>query len=293
MKAISTGREPVSLSAIEQYEDEKIRLFQDDFAYRLLTPGMKFFVRMCRFPGFRKWAVSSAEKAMPGVYAGILCRKCYFDQKLEENINNISAVIEIGAGYDSRSVRYGSKYSLPFFELDFAETMAKKSTVLKKIAPLYSDKIYNIGIDFNREKIDDLQEVQRLLSGFDKPFFYIMEAVTQYLTEEGIDAVFSHLRKAPGGSCLALTYIDRDFIDGRDLMSWEAAYNKYVRSGLWKFGLPKAEVNSFLRQYGWNLIEDVSSEDIASEDILKKRGLKTSEVERFIYAQKEGSCQLS
>lgn len=288
MKAMDTGREPVSLLAMEQYEDKEVRLFQDEFAYRLLTPDMKVFVQLCRFPGFRKWIVSSAEKAIPGAYADILCRKRYFDQKIEEQIHFISAVIEIGAGYDSRSLRLGSKYSIRFIELDFAETMAKKREMIRTVAPGCAERICNIGIDFNKEKIDDLQELERLLSAFDKPVFYVMEAVTPYLTSEGIDSVFSYLSKAPGGSFLAFTYVDRDFIDGSDLMGWKAAYNKYVKSGLWKFGLSKEKVDGFLGKYGWTLMEDVSSEDVVSEEVLKKRGLQCSEVERFVFAKKNG-----
>lgn len=225
---------------------------------------------------------------MPGGYADILCRKRYFDKKIEQQVNAVSAVIEIGAGYDSRSLRLSSKYSIPFIELDYAETMAKKRKILETVAPRCAEQIYNIGIDFNKERIDDLLELEQLLSGFDKPFFYIMEAVTQYLTSEGIDAVFTYLSKAPGGSFLAFTYVDRDFIDGADLMGWKAAYNKYVKSGLWKSGLSKEKVDGFLGKYGWSLIEDVASEDFVPEEILKKRGLQTSDVERFVYAKKKG-----
>ena len=53
MKAVDTGREPVTLTAMEQFVEKELRLFQDDYAVKMLTPDMKFFISLCRFKCFR------------------------------------------------------------------------------------------------------------------------------------------------------------------------------------------------------------------------------------------------
>ena len=55
MKAVDTGREPVTLTAMEQFVEKELRIFQDDYAVKMLTPDMKFFISLCRFKCFRNW----------------------------------------------------------------------------------------------------------------------------------------------------------------------------------------------------------------------------------------------
>lgn len=286
MKAINTGNEPVTLSAMEQFADKDLRIFTDDYAIKMLTPGMRFFIRLCRFPRFRNWIISSSEKAMPGGYAGILYRKQYIDQKIISCVDKISALVEIGAGYDSRALRISSKYCTPFFELDYQKTMAEKKSIIQRSAPSLLNRVHFYGIDLDHDKIEDEQKLVKELTQLKKPLFFVLEAVTQYLTENGIESVFQFLEKAPEDSYLAFTYVDRDFLGGRDLMHWEAAYRKYVKQGIWRFGLTKKTSKAFLNKYGWELLEDITPENISSKELLAKRGLQVSSVERFVFARK-------
>ena len=57
MKAVDTGREPVTLTAMEQFVEKELRIFQDDYAVKMLTPDMKFFISLCRFKCFRNWLI--------------------------------------------------------------------------------------------------------------------------------------------------------------------------------------------------------------------------------------------
>ena len=271
---------------MEQLEAHELRLFHDKYAFSLLTPEMKFFVALCRFKWFRNWIISTSEKAMPGAYAGILCRKLYFDRKAQANASAVSAMIDIGAGYDSRSLRLCSKCNVPFYELDYPETMKKKEAMIKRAAPSLSERIRFVGIDLDKEKIGENRVLRAELLKSDGPRFFFLEAVTPYLTKEGIEELFQFLGDAPKGSFLAFTYIDQAFIDGTDLMHWDAVYKKYVKNKVWKFGLTKESAATFLAGYGWTLLEDVTADEVASKEILRKRNLATSKVERFVFAQK-------
>lgn len=286
MRAINTGSEPVTLSAMEQHVEKGLRIFDDPFAEKMLPTSMKFFVDLCRFPGFRSWIEASSEKAMPGGYAGILCRKQYIDQKLLSVRDRISAIVEIGAGYDSRSIRISSMCDLPYYELDFPKTMQSKQAIMRGLEGQASRQIHFIGMDLNSQKIGDNPQLQTVFSTCDKPLFIVMEAVTQYLSDEGIQEVFDSLENTPAGSFLAFTYVDKDFLDGKDMMRWDAAFKKYVKPGVWRFGLTKQSSGAFLDAHGWNLLEDVSTEETIRSELLNRRGLHSSAVERFVFAQK-------
>lgn len=46
MKAADTGRDPVTLSAMEQFVDDEMRIYQDPYASSMLTSSMRFFCGM-------------------------------------------------------------------------------------------------------------------------------------------------------------------------------------------------------------------------------------------------------
>lgn len=64
-----------------------------------------------------------------------------------------------------------------------------------------------------------------------------MKGITPYLRDKDVVSIFSFLSIAPKGSYLAFAYIQKDFLDGKDLMKWDAVYNKYVKHGVWNGNL--------------------------------------------------------
>lgn len=122
----------------------------------------------------------------------------------------------------------------------------------------------------------------------DKQTFFILEAVTQYLTEKGIRTTFDFLAKAARGSLLAFTYILKDFLDGRVMYGWEKFYKKYVvKDKIWLFGMDSDAWPNILKEYGWQLIEDVGYDELA-EKYVKPTGriLASTPIERMVYAEK-------
>lgn len=64
--------------------------------------------------------------------------------------------------------------------------------MVEKIDPEFLNRIKMIEIDFDNENIP-----QYILSGTDKPLFFILEGVAPYISDKGIDSIFSSLSKAP------------------------------------------------------------------------------------------------
>lgn len=120
-----------------------------------------------------------------------------------------------------------------------------------------------------------------------KKTFFIWEGVTQYLTEEGIRATFDFLAKAAPGSRLAFTYVLKDFIEGRNMYGWDKMYKDYVTNNIWLFGMEPEAWPNFLKEYGWQIIEDISYEEIAKKYVKPTgRKLASTQVERMIYVEK-------
>jgi O-methyltransferase involved in polyketide biosynthesis len=84
----------------------------------------------------------------------------------------------------------------------------------------------------------------------------VWEAVTQYLTQDGVRQTFEVLAGAPPGSQMVFTYIRQDFLDGTVFYGGQAAYREFVQKRrLGRFGLLPEQVAGFLAPYGWTEVE--------------------------------------
>lgn len=120
-----------------------------------------------------------------------------------------------------------------------------------------------------------------------KPTFFIWEAVTQYLTEQGVRTTFDWLAKAAPGSRLVFTYVRKNFLDGKALYGWESGYRRFVISNVWLFGMEPEDCPIFLNRHGWRIIEDVGYDQLADKYIGPTgRRLRSTPVERIVYAVK-------
>jgi O-methyltransferase involved in polyketide biosynthesis len=114
-----------------------------------------------------------------------------------------------------------------------------------------------------------------------------MEAVTQYLTERGIEKIFGFLAKAAPGSRLVFTYVRKDFLDGRSMYGWESGYKRFVLGKIWHYAFEPEVLPDFLKQYGWIVKEDKAYNELAEEYIKPSgRTLSSTSVGRIVYAEK-------
>ena len=63
---------------------------------------------------------------MPGLWAIIACRKRYIDDKLAEALNDVDAVVMLGAGMDTRGYRLARASDVPVFEVDLPVNIERK-----------------------------------------------------------------------------------------------------------------------------------------------------------------------
>jgi methyltransferase (TIGR00027 family) len=215
----------------------------------------------------------------------MLCRKRYIDEKLTGSAVGIGAVVNIGAGFDTRLCRLQALAHMPAWETDQRANIEDKRKRLRELFGSIPKHVTLLAIDFDREELG----VALAASGFPAgvPTFFIWEAVMQYLTEPAVRATFDFLGKAAKGSRLAFTYVRKDFIEGHVLYGQEDMYKRYVEKSVWLFGMDPGEVPKFLLSYGWRLVEDLDYGALA-ERYVKPTGrqLKSTPVERIVYAEK-------
>jgi methyltransferase (TIGR00027 family) len=284
--AAQTAFGPMVQVAIEQYEPAEHRLVDDDLATAILPAGQRLLVRAMRWPLLRRLTIQAGERTVPGSWALITCRKRYIDDKLEEALGSIDAVVDLGAGMDTRAYRLARRSNVPFFEVDLPVNIDHKRAAVQRAVGAQPSSVHLVPLDFQR---DDLMSALRA-HGYsdDARTFFIWEGVTQYLTEDAVRATLAVLRKAATGSRLAFTYVRRDFIDGTNMYDAAILYKRFrQRQQVWQFGLDPDEVSGFLAEYGWRLVEQAGP-DYFLDHYIRSTGrlLGASQLEWSAYAEK-------
>jgi len=283
--AAITGIMPIALLAVEQNFPKAQRVVDDGLAARLLPLGALIFVRCLRRRWMRDWIIGLSDRSNPGIWGGLLCRKRYIDEKLVASRNEILAVVNLGAGFDTRLYRLPALSGLPMWEVDQRVNVEAKEKRLRKALGTVPANVKLVPADFDRDDLSSILAAHGYSAA--KPTFFVWEGVTQYLTEQGVRATFDWLARAASGSRLAFTYIRRGFLDGKTLYGWESGYRRFVASEVWRSGMEPEDCPSFLQGYGWRIIEDVGYDELANRYLVPTgRRLAYTAVERMVYAER-------
>ena len=284
-EAAKTGVNPIALIAIEQFFPKNQRIVEDGLAYHMLPLGSRIFVRLLRLGWIRNQVIRGSEKIYPGIWGGLLCRKRYIDEKLTESVGQVEAVVNLGAGFDTRAYRLSVLSDLPVWEVDQPENINPKLVRLCRIFGRLLARVKLVAIDLDHEDLGTVLASHGYSRS--KKTFFVLEAVTQYLTESGIKTTFDFLAKAVPGSRIAFSYVRKDFLDGRNKFGNKRFYNDFVAKRIFIFGMEPDEWPRFLSEYGWKIIEDVAYDEMADKYIRPTgRVLTSTPIERMVFAEK-------
>jgi len=284
-KAAQTGPGAMVLVAIEQAFPERERIIDDDLAYRILP--FAFRVNVWISTRVKGWLIRKTEEKVPGLWGGIMSRKRYIDDAVTKAVDGrVEAVVNLGAGFDTRAFRLQALSEVPTWEVDQPQNIDAKRARLEDLFHEVPTHVTLVPIDFDHE---DLATVLAS-NGYepDRKTFFIWEGVTQYLTETGVRATMEFLARAPAGSRLAFTYSPKDFIDGEVFYGQEYLYKKMLlKDKIWLFGFDPDNVSDFLGEYGWRVVEHLGYDELG-EHYVKQTGreLKSMAIERIVYAEK-------
>jgi methyltransferase (TIGR00027 family) len=284
--AAQTAFGPMVQVAIEQYEPAGRRLVEDNLALPILPAAQRAIVHAMRWPLLRRLTISAGERAVPGSWTIITCRKRYIDDKLDEALPDIDAVVVLGAGMDTRGYRLAHRSDIPVFEVDLPVNIARKEAAVRRAIGGVPASVHLVPLDFER---DDLIGA---LAGHgyrvDARTFFIWEGVTQYLTEDAVRGTLAAIQAGPAGSRLVFTYVRRGFIDGTNTYGAAMLYKRFrQRQQVWKFGLHPDDVAAFVAEYGWRLVEQAGPDYYLGHYIKPTgRDLTASDLEWSAYAEK-------
>ncbi|WNG84195.1 SAM-dependent methyltransferase [Mycobacterium sp. ITM-2016-00316] len=254
--AAQTAFGPMVLAAIEQLEVPERRLVDDDLAESFLPGRLRAVVRLARFGPLRRMLIAASDRSGPGLWASVVCRKRYIDEKVSDPVSEIDAVVILGSGLDTRPYRIARYSDLPVHELDQPVNIERKTAAVQRALGGVPASVHLAGVDFEHDNVmsvladNGFRDTGRTL--------FIWEGVTQYLTPEALHRTFEQLRAVTPGSRLVFTYVRQDFIDGTNLHGAGSVYRRFRRrSQVWKSGLEPERVEETLRGYGWRVLEQV------------------------------------
>ena len=284
-KAAKTGPGAMVLVAIEQYYPEGERIISDDLAQRILPVGFRAEVRL--IGRFRNWIIRQSEDKVPGLWAGIMGRKRYIDDIIAEAVGSgIEAVVNLGAGFDTRAYRLPALADVPVWEVDQQQNIDAKRSRLEKLFDEVPPHVALVPIDFDHEDLPAVLATHGYKPG--KSTFFIWEGVIQYLSESGVRSTLASLADAPAGSRLVFTYTPRDFIEGENFYGQEYLYKQMrVKSTIWHTGFDPQEIDDRLEDYGWRVREHLGYDELDKRYVKPTgRELGWMGIERVVDAEK-------
>ena len=273
--------------ACEQFVPAPRRLVDDHLAAQFLPPAARLVTRACRFSAIRAVFMKAAEKAAPGLWGGIVCRKRYIDERTAAALAaGAKALVILGAGLDTRACRFAVPLAVPSYEVDLPPNIEYKRAQLLARYGRIPGHMTLVPLDLEKADLGsalaavDFQISQRTI--------FIWEGVTQYLTAAAVRNTLRYLSRAGAGSSLVFTYVRKDFLDGEQLYGAEKMYNRFVRGGIWHLGLAPDAVDSLLQEYGWMEREQAGAAEFRRWYLDPAgRHLPLLEIERCVWAIKQ------
>ena len=200
-----------------------------------------------------------------GIYEYVIARTKYIDNIFKEAVENgIEQILIFGAGFDSRAIRFAEKnVNTKIFELDSLHTQTVKIEQFRKKDISIPKNTIFIPMNFH---VDSVSE-KLALNGFkrNKATLFIMEGILMYLNKEVVDKLFKLIYKlAVTESRVIFDYIHASVLRRENIYYGEKDIYKKVNSlrEPWLSGIEKGEMKAFLKNYNFNLIQNLNSEDL-------------------------------
>ena len=154
------------------------------------------------------------ERLTPGAFGYFNARTRYFDEVLiEEASKGLDQLVVLGAGFDSRSVRFAQQLgAAQVFEVDRPEVLQTRAERLRAVRQ--NPRAVAVAIDFERDDLSDVLLAHGFVTRGARSLF-LWEGVTYYLSESAVDAVLAHIaRISESPSSIVFDYVTRAFFEG-------------------------------------------------------------------------------
>ncbi len=258
-----TARAVAYLRAIGNLEENSAFACQDSFAQFFLNDQERLALKKMQFDAVKRYWISN--HSLPGAYEYLVARTKLFDSVLLAAIDDgIEQVVVLGAGYDSRALRFGQDSKAPvFYELDALQTQQRKQEALKTTGSNYERLPHFLPIDFNRQNTREVL----LLSNFDrnKRTLFLWEGVSMYLDADAVRDLLTELQNLCKKPALCIfDYVYAEALSGEKDYYGAKESLAFVRSQgePYTFGINNGLIREFLTQLGFDLVEHYDDEKL-------------------------------
>ena len=264
-KASQTAQYMAFCRALETQEQPARRLFDDPYAFALLSGSYRMFVRLAHLPVFGKLVYAILDLGWPYTRSSGVVRTRAIDDLVRDAVRSgARQLVLLGAGFDSRGCRLDEAGEVAVFEVDHPATQRVKKERLHACMGKLPTNIRYVAIDFERDAL----EAGLVESGYNPAVqaVVVWEGVISYLTEPAVQSTLAVLTRllAPS-SLLIFTYTHKGALDGskafpgaRRWRSWSS-----VSGEPFLFGLNPDTLAEVLKPHLFLLQSDASTEEIA------------------------------
>lgn len=187
---------------------------------------------------------------MTQLYGFMISRTKFIDNIFYNALaENIPQIVFLGAGYDSRAIRFSDKIKdTKIFELDAAPTQNRKRSILEQEKINLPENLKFIQINFLKETIEDVLTQ----AGYDKDkkTLFIWEGVTYYLTSSAVIDTFKFVKNnTADGTSICFDYLKMEIPS--------------INTGEpFRFWIGHEKMDDFLKEKGFKIIEHLDVEEV-------------------------------
>lgn len=215
-----------------------------------------------RLTGFVPKMLRYPYEGIPPASHSSSVRSTFVDAAIDRYLPGVEQFVELGAGYDTRTVQLQYNRQIRCFEVDLPDTQQLKRELLHQCGVDTSRVKFVTANFFTDDWLDNLVK-----AGFDpcKPTFFLWEGVTYYLSREATEKTFRAIATIAPGSVVVFDYATVAIIKARrysPLGLLTKAILKAVRESqtFWISSAPpvKNNVAALMDGYGLSLREHLN-----------------------------------
>jgi methyltransferase (TIGR00027 family) len=245
--------------ALESSLPDTTRLFDDPLARSFLTWPLTIVARLTILPGLGRLLPWIIDRRVPGARSSAVARTKFIDDAITASLaDHTEQLVILGSGFDSRAYRMPGLRGISVFEVDHPDTLMAKRGVLKRSFVLPTH-VHFVPIDFNQLHLQS----NMAAAGYRESArtFFLWEGVTNYLTEEVVDATLRWCSRASPGSQLLFTYVHQEvLVRPSAFIGTEKLFASLAKFGeTWTFGIELSTLPKFLAERGLSLETDLGA----------------------------------
>jgi methyltransferase (TIGR00027 family) len=238
----------------------------DHLAERVLLPSQRI---LAAWPRLTVWLL---ERGLPGAVGYFNARTQYFDSiLLREASRGLQQVVILGAGFDSRSLRFSTQLgSARVFDVDMPAVLRlREERLLRGEHPA----AVPVAVDFEHDDLATALHAHGYVAT--ARTFFMWEGVSYYLPVESVTAILRLVATHSGpGSGILFDYVTRAFVDGLYTGYGERELARGWRrlGDVNRFGVD--DIAAFAGPLGLRVESDVDAGELERRYLLARPGLR-------------------